>query len=247
VTAQHNRLTLCVAMALALHAGVLGWASGMGASDSASNMLRMTRAAGAAQAARDPKVSATQDQRGDASIAQQLQTASSSQQAGGNPADPSQAVTATRFVVVADHTLRPDQHAASAAGTASYQDDRTARAQQIRDAAADPRARYLARWQQDIEALGSRRYPSQLLASGQPRRLTMAVRLAPDGRLLGVRVVHSSGVPDLDAAAAAIVRDAAPFAPYDAALGDSGQRGTLTFAYDWLFQTGSGTQLQARD
>ncbi len=247
MTAQHNRLTLCVALALALHAGVLGWASGMGASDSASDMLRVTRAAGAARAAQDPTVAATQDQRGDAPIAQQLQTASIRRQTGGHPAEPSHAVTATRFVMLADRTLRPDHDAAAGAGTTSYQDDRTARAEQIRNAAADPRARYLSRWQQDIEALGSRQYPSQLLVSGQPRRLTMAVRLAPDGHLLGVRVVHSSGAPDLDAAAVAIVRDAAPFAPYDAALGDSRQRGALTFAYDWLFQTGSGAQLQARD
>lgn len=103
-----------------------------------------------------------------------------------------------------------------------------------RTAAADPRAAYLEAWRNVVESIGNRDLPRAILANMRgERRLTMEVTLAADGRLLDMRIRRGSGYPQLDAAAQRILREAAPFAPFPAALRERWPQ--LTFAYDWRF------------
>ncbi|MES1926282.1 TonB family protein [Salinisphaera sp. T31B1] len=237
---RHTRLILCVALALACHVALLGWAVGTNPTP-ADRPLRTTRAAGEAAAATPTDVVAAQDQRGSARYSQQARFAGLPSNGAAAAAQRANAGQTTRFVVVANQQAGRERSPQTLLDRPNAP-DRVSRAARIHSAVGDPRARYLAAWQDRIEALGSRRYPSELLSPGEPRRLTLAVRLAPDGRLLALRVVHSSGQPALDRAALSIVRDAAPFAAFGQTLGDDA--GTLSFAYDWLFEAGAHTRLR---
>ncbi|GAB3670425.1 energy transducer TonB [Salinisphaera aquimarina] len=234
------RFIICVALALAAHAVLLGWTTDTGRASSQS-LLEVTRNADDAATPRSRDILAVQDQRGDDSYSQQQRSGDSSPmsaqsaQAGRTP-------TVTRFVMVARRPQTPEGTNRERITATDAGANQIPRDGKTMDASGDPRAAYLADWQQQIEARGSRQYPSTLLADGQPRRLTMAVRLNADGSLQAVRVVHSSGSHALDRAAESIVRDAAPFTPFDTRLGDSA--GALSFVYDWLFEPGADTRLR---
>lgn len=115
-----------------------------------------------------------------------------------------------------------------------------------RTAAADPRAAYLEAWRNGVERIGNRDLPRAVLANMRgERRLTMEVTLAADGRLLDMRIRRGSGYPQLDAAARRILRDAAPFTPFPAALRERWPQ--LTFAYDWRFLPERGNTLGVED
>ena len=74
-------------------------------------------------------------------------------------------------------------------------------------------ANYIARWNHYMEHLGSRQYPRLLAGRALTGSLVLAVKIRADGSLASVKVIRRSRYPALDAAAIAMVRHAAPFAP----------------------------------
>ena len=238
------RFYFCLAIALIAHALLLGWSSGT-TLPSGRDLLAATRAVGPTSRPENASVTAEQDQSG--------KDRSSRRAAAARQPEPAQKAAATarperksvtRFVMVNERAPddTPDEQPAP---QTTVDTPRPPQAQQMRAAKRDARAQYLAGWQQRIEARGSRRYSRRLLEADQPRRLTMAVRVGADGALRGVRVLRPSGNEALDAAALAIVRGAAPYAPFDRDL--AAITGELSFAYDWLFEPDGDTGLTRSD
>ncbi len=77
-------------------------------------------------------------------------------------------------------------------------------------------ATYIARWNHHMEHLGSRQYPRLLAGRALTGSLVLAVSIRADGSLASVKVIRGSRHPMLNAAAIAMVRHAAPFAPLPA-------------------------------
>jgi protein TonB len=71
-------------------------------------------------------------------------------------------------------------------------------------------AAYLNTWREKVERIGNANFPD----AGIFGDLRLLVVLREDGTLADVRVITSSGHPELDAAAERIVRLAAPFQPF---------------------------------
>lgn len=74
-----------------------------------------------------------------------------------------------------------------------------------------PDALYLDRWETHVEAVGNRNYPEAARRRGLTGELRLLLMLFPDGRIDEVRILSSSGHPELDRAAHHIVRQAAPY------------------------------------
>ena len=64
----------------------------------------------------------------------------------------------------------------------------------------------------------------------------LQVAIAADGHLAKAEILTSSGYPDLDAAALAILKLASPFDPFPPDL--AARYHTLQFAYEWQFTGG---------
>lgn len=79
-------------------------------------------------------------------------------------------------------------------------------------------AAYLHGWVQRLEAVGNKYYPEASLRYGIYGELRLLVIVRQDGSLEDIQVLSSSGYAVLDEAAMKIVRLAAPFAPFPAAL-----------------------------
>lgn len=97
-------------------------------------------------------------------------------------------------------------------------------------------AGYLDAWRRRVEQIGTINFPDEARRrqlSGNP---VVEVAVAASGRLLEVRVRRSSGHPELDQAAISILRLAAPFEPFPAAL--ARRQDGLRFAYEWRFVAG---------
>lgn len=241
MSSARARFYFCLAIALIVHALMLGWSAEN--SEPSNNLLEATRAAGAA--AETPpatRVRATQNQQGEHDLSQRAQAARRPSPVH-QPAEQNTRAgqkTLTRFVMVAEPTPAPAEEQ-EPVPAATLDREQPARAERVLAAARDARAAYLAAWQQRIEERGSRRYSRRLLQANEPRRLTMAVRITADGALRAVRVLRSSGNDDLDAAALAIVRGAAPYAPFDSDLAAVTEE--LSFAYDWLFEPGGAGEI----
>ena len=108
------------------------------------------------------------------------------------------------------------------------------------DGAASPATResalaaYLVDWRRRVERIGTGNFPRRLLAQGRELgKPTLEVTLAADGQLEQVVVRRSSGDAQLDQAALAILRRAAPFEPLPASI--RAEYDVLRFAYDWEF------------
>lgn len=232
------RFYFCLAIALLAHALLLGWSSST-TLPSGDDLLAATRAVGPSSRPEQTSITAIRDQSGNARLSQHAVAAGHPKFAQKTPENAqSTHKRVTRFVMVAERPPAgtPDEPPAPQAVADIPQQPQS---QQVLAAARDARARYLGDWQQRIEVRGSRRYSRKLLEADQPRRLTMAVRVGADGALRGVRVLRSSGNDALDAAALAIVRGAAPYAPFDNDL--AAATGEISFAYDWLFEPNGGT------
>lgn len=74
-------------------------------------------------------------------------------------------------------------------------------------------AGYLYDWQRRIEQVGNQHYPEAAARRQLDADLRMLVALRPNGTIAEIRVLQSSGHPELDQAAIRIVRIAAPFQP----------------------------------
>jgi len=95
---------------------------------------------------------------------------------------------------------------------------------------------YLDAWKRRVEQLGTLNFPNEARRrhlSGNP---VVEVALASDGSLAGARVRRSSGHPELDQAAIAILRLATPFEAFPVPL--AARHDVLRFAYEWQFVAG---------
>lgn len=75
-------------------------------------------------------------------------------------------------------------------------------------------ALYVEAFRREVEAVGTRNFPSQALRDRKFGQVRLMVALNPDGRIREIEVLKSSGHAFLDDAAIRSVRLAAPFAPF---------------------------------
>ncbi|XOV83736.1 MAG: energy transducer TonB [bacterium] len=95
-------------------------------------------------------------------------------------------------------------------------------------------AAYLNMWRQKCERIGRANYP----AGGLEGEVLMLVSILADGTLEEVRILNSSGHRELDQAALATVRQAAPYQPFNVEMRKAYDR--LEFTRTWQFtKTGS--------
>jgi periplasmic protein TonB len=95
-------------------------------------------------------------------------------------------------------------------------------------------AAYLNMWRQKCERIGRSNYP----AGGLEGEVLMLVSILADGTLEEVRILNSSGHRELDQAALATVRQAAPYQPFNVEMRKAYDR--LEFTRTWQFsKTGS--------
>jgi periplasmic protein TonB len=96
---------------------------------------------------------------------------------------------------------------------------------------------YLDGWRRKIERIGTANYPLEAARraglSGSP---VLEVQILADGRLGAATVTRSSGHAELDHAALAILRLAAPFEPFPREL--AARHDALRLAYEWQFLGG---------
>ena len=96
---------------------------------------------------------------------------------------------------------------------------------------------YLDGWRRKVERVGTSSYQvgdeRRAGLSGSPE---LEVQILADGTLGGAVIRRSSGHPELDRAALAIVHLASPYEPFPASL--ASQHDALRFSYDWQFLNG---------
>ena len=109
-------------------------------------------------------------------------------------------------------------------------------AELLADTRASQIARYLHGWKLRIERVGTLNFPNEARRRSLSGNPVLEVAIAADGQLDQVIVRRSSGHPELDQAAVNIVRLAAPFDPFPAAMRKSYP--VLRFAYEWQFLEG---------
>ena len=97
-------------------------------------------------------------------------------------------------------------------------------------------APYLDSWRRRVERIGTLNYPTAAQRAGVQASPVLEVAIEADGRLGKAEIMTSSGYPDLDAAALAILKLTSPFDPFPPDLGARYQR--LRFAYEWQFTGG---------
>ncbi len=104
---------------------------------------------------------------------------------------------------------------------------------------------YLDGWRRRIESLGTMNYPMQAAAhraaSGNP---VLEVQILADGTLGQARIRRSSGYAELDQAALAILKLAAPFPPFPPRL--EAKHDALRLTYEWQFQDGAPVESTVR-
>lgn len=100
----------------------------------------------------------------------------------------------------------------------------------------DSAATYLMSWRDQIEAVGNKNYQT-LSIDNLYGNLRLLVAVKANGSLSEVRVLRSSGNPQLDRAAIQIVKKAAPFSPFP----DNIRRTTdiLEIIRTWKFEKGA--------
>jgi protein TonB len=108
------------------------------------------------------------------------------------------------------------------------------------DTRASRLAPYLDGWRRRVERVGTVNYPSAAQRQGLSGNPVIEVTLQRDGRLRAARIQHSSGHPEIDAAALDILRLSSPFDPFPPELARDYQ--TLRFAYEWQFVGGNLAQ-----
>ena len=95
-------------------------------------------------------------------------------------------------------------------------------------------APYLDAWKRKVERIGTLNYPmdarKRAQAQGNP---VLEVAIRSDGTLAEVNIRRSSGRKEIDQAAMAILKLAAPFNPFPPVLKKDYDR--LRFAYEWQF------------
>jgi periplasmic protein TonB len=97
-------------------------------------------------------------------------------------------------------------------------------------------APYLDNWRRRVERIGTLNYPTAAKRAGVQASPVLEVSIAADGHLAKAEILTTSGYPDLDAAALAILKLASPFDPFPPDLAARYQ--SLSFAYEWQFSGG---------
>jgi len=105
------------------------------------------------------------------------------------------------------------------------------------DTRASRLAPYLDAWRRRIERIGTLNYPSVAQRRGMTGNPVIEVTLLRDGKLGSAKIQHSSGHPEIDAAALNILRLASPFDPFPPELARDYR--SLRFAYEWQFEGSS--------
>ncbi len=104
------------------------------------------------------------------------------------------------------------------------------------DTRASELAPYLDGWRRRVERIGTLNYPSAAQRQGLRGNPVVEVAISRDGKLASASIRHSSGHPEIDAAALEILRLASPFDPFPPELGNTYR--VLRFAYEWQFVGG---------
>ena len=104
------------------------------------------------------------------------------------------------------------------------------------DTRAATLAPYLDGWRRKVERIGTLNYPTVARVAGAQTSPVVEVGIAADGKLDRVLIRRSSGNPELDQAALAILKLASPFDPFPPEL--AAKYRVLRFAYEWQFSGG---------
>jgi protein TonB len=98
-------------------------------------------------------------------------------------------------------------------------------------------APYLDAWKRKVERIGTLNYPIDLRRrAGAQENPVLEVAIKSNGALAEINVRRSSGRKEIDQAALAILKLAAPFDPFPPSLKKDYDR--LRFAYEWQFLEG---------
>jgi len=95
---------------------------------------------------------------------------------------------------------------------------------------------YLDAWKRRVEQVGTLNFPNEARRRSLSGNPVIEVALAANGSLLKARVRRTSGHPELDSAAIAILQLATPFEAFPAEL--ASRHDVLRFAYEWQFVAG---------
>jgi periplasmic protein TonB len=146
-----------------------------------------------------------------------------------------------QMLALPDQPLTPGEEAAQRAESLPAADRNLRLRGEARDelyVTADTRASrlapYLNDWRQRVERIGTINYPSAAQRRGLRGNPVIEVALQRDGKLKSARIQRSSGYPEIDAAALAILRLASPFDPFPPEL--AREYRTMRFAYEWSFE-----------
>ncbi len=82
------------------------------------------------------------------------------------------------------------------------------------EAQATLAGQYAERWRLRVQGIGTANFPEVARRRGLTGRLTLEVGIRSDGGLHSIRLLSSSGFPELDTAARRIVMLAAPYEPF---------------------------------
>jgi protein TonB len=97
-------------------------------------------------------------------------------------------------------------------------------------------APYLVAWRAKVERIGTLNFPTAARSAGTNASPVIEVAIRADGRLDHAAIQRSSGDPELDQAALAILKLASPFDPFPPELAQRYRM--LHFVYEWQFVGG---------
>jgi len=95
---------------------------------------------------------------------------------------------------------------------------------------------YLDAWRHKVERIGTLNFPMETLRQKTTGNPQLEVSMRSDGQLGEVLLRHSSGSREVDQAAMAILKLAAPFDPFPRELAEASD--SLRFSYEWQFLDG---------
>ena len=85
-----------------------------------------------------------------------------------------------------------------------------------------------------VEEVGSLNYPPPVNGQALHGSVRVTTTIKPDGSVAYVEVVHSSGSPELDAAARHIIRMAAPYQPFTKAMAERADLVSITRTFNFV-------------
>jgi len=100
-------------------------------------------------------------------------------------------------------------------------------------------APYLVSWRAKVERVGTLNFPAAARSAGTNANPVIEVAIGADGRLQRAAIRRTSGDPELDQAALAILKLASPFDPFPPELAQRYR--VLHFVYEWQFVGGRAT------